>query len=231
MKHRILAVDDEQQMLDLIDACLPGETYEVSAETNTSKVLGRIDSEDIDLILLDVMMPYKDGWELLKEVKQQSRIPVIMLTALGDTEQVVQGLHGGADDYITKPFEPKELTARIEAVLRRIRPQEDEKTHRAKGILIKEETREAFAKEIPLPLTKKEFEILLHFVRAPGRVFTREQLLDIVSTLGEKGMDRTIDAHVKNIREKLKQAVPEETFIETVWGVGYRLPQESGHRK
>lgn len=231
MKYHILAVDDEQQMLDLIRACLPQDTYDVAAETDSSKVQARISDEEIDIVLLDVMMPFKDGWELLREIKQHSSIPVIMLTALGDTEQVVQGLHGGADDYITKPFEPSELTARIEAVLRRTRPRQEEQVHRANGIEMNEETREVFVNGYALLLTKKEFELLLHFVRAPGRVYTRDQLLDIISTLGEQGTDRSIDAHIKNIREKLKQAIPEKTFIETVWGVGYRLPQESGQIK
>jgi DNA-binding response OmpR family regulator len=226
MTTQILAVDDEEQMLDLIAACLPSDVYHVTGENRPEQVPAVMKSQKFDLILLDIMMPEMSGWELLKQLKQQEQsLPVIMLTALGETEQIVYGLQAGADDYVTKPFEPSELMARIEAVLRRSKTASSSSSlFRAAGIEINTETREVHANGAAVSLTKKEFEILAKLVKFPGRVFTRDQLLDAISEFGEAGMDRSIDAHIKNIREKMKEVQAGHGFIETVWGIGYRLP-------
>lgn len=231
MKYRILAVDDEQKMLDLMEVCLSAEKYLLFTEREALAVMQKIRQEQIDLVLLDIMMPEKDGRELLLEIKQTNQAPaVIMLTALGDTEDIVKGLYAGADDYITKPFEPSELTARIDAVLRRTQfvASSNSLIYQAHGIEMNENTREVNVEGEALIFTKKEFEILFYMVRSPGQVFTRDQLLDIISSIGEQGTDRSIDAHIKNIREKLKQKQPERVYIETVWGIGYKVPQEGG---
>ncbi|WP_147805321.1 response regulator transcription factor [Alkalicoccus halolimnae] len=227
MATQILAVDDEEQMLDLIAACLPSDIYQVTGESRPEQVLEVIKNKKFDLILLDIMMPEMSGWELLKHLKLQQSQPVIMLTALGETEQIVYGLQAGADDYVTKPFEPSELMARIEAVLRRSKTASSSSSLlRAAGIEINTETREVFAEGTAVSLTKKEFEILVKLVKSPGRVFTRDQLLDTISEFGEARMDRSIDAHIKNIREKMKEVQADHEFIETVWGIGYRLPAD-----
>ncbi|PTL38726.1 response regulator transcription factor [Alkalicoccus saliphilus] len=228
MSRHILAIDDEAQMLDLITACLNSTDFQVTGISDPAKASGMIRQKTYDLVLLDIMMPKKSGWELLEEIRRlPDSPPVIMLTALGETNQVVRGLHEGADDYITKPFEPSELAARMDAVLRRGSMKREKMTaYEANGVEVDTASRTVKADGREVVLTKKEFDLLACLIRSPGQVFTRDQLLDAAAAAGEERLDRSIDAHIKNIREKMKAVAPEKTVIETIWGVGYRLPEK-----
>ncbi|TVP87192.1 MAG: DNA-binding response regulator [Alkalicoccus sp.] len=227
MSRHILAVDDEEQMLDLITACLKGTSRMITGVSDANQAAAMLQQKKYDLVLLDIMMPEKSGWELLEEIRRlEDPPPVIMLTALGETNHVVRGLQRGADDYVTKPFEPSELAARIEAVLRRGSTKSEKiTTYNVNGVEVDTAFRTVKADGREVGLTKKEFDLLACLIASPGQVFTRDQLLDVAAAAGEERMDRSIDAHIKNIREKMKKAVPGKTVIETIWGVGYRLPE------
>ncbi len=228
MSRHILAIDDEDQMLDLITACLKGPGRQITGVSDVDKAAELLQRKKYDLVLLDIMMPKKSGWELLEEIRRlEDPPPVIMLTALGETSQVVRGLQKGADDYVTKPFEPSELAARIEAVMRRGGGSRKSGTaYEVNGVKLDTASRSVKAGSREVVLTKKEFDLLACLIQSPGQVFTRDQLLDAAAAVGEERMDRSIDAHIKNIREKMKAVAPEKTVIETIWGVGYRTPEE-----
>ncbi|MCD8509160.1 MAG: response regulator transcription factor [Bacillus sp. (in: Bacteria)] len=175
-----------------------------------------------------MMMPEVDGFELLKTLRGhlENQIPVILLTALGDTERVVEGLKLGADDYMVKPFEPKELAARIGSILRRtknIKHKED--TFTVKELLFQPSSYQISFKGQTLPLTKKEFQIFYRLASNRGRVYSRDHLLELEWGMEYEGDNRTVDTHIKNIREKLKAVSYNEPVIETVWGIGYKVPE------
>lgn len=226
MAERVLIVDDEQEMRTLIKLCLSDKTYDVSEATNGAEALEDIRRHHVHLVILDIMMPEVDGFELLKNMREElnSKTPVILLSALGDTERMVKGLQLGADDYVTKPFEPRELNARVESVLRRSFYHKNPESSFAMGELIffpnKYEIR---YKDKALPLTKKEFSIFHRLAVNPGKVFSREQLLNLEWDMTYEGDLRTVDTHIKNIREKLKSAGHTGKVLETVWGIGYKV--------
>ncbi|WP_280771462.1 response regulator transcription factor [Salipaludibacillus daqingensis] len=225
-EKRILIVDDEQEMRTLLKLCLSEKNYHVSEATNGIEAIEAINNHNISIVILDIMMPEIDGFELLKMLRQEldRKTPVILLSALGDTERVVQGLQLGADDYIVKPFEPRELTARIESVLRRSQLQKtaDQSFH-LKGLDFYPNKYQIIYGGVPLPLTKKEYSIFHRLATNPGRVYSREQLLNLEWQMPYDGDLRTVDTHIKNIREKLKIEGYEGTVIETVWGIGYKV--------
>jgi len=176
-----------------------------------------------DLVLLDVMMPQLDGWATLKRIREEVSIPVIMLTARGDVPDRVQGLRMGADDYIAKPFDGRELAARVQAVLRRTTGQvEAEAPVRRAGLLLRPAERTAAYAGRPLALTPKEFDLLALLAAHPGQAFSREKLLDRIWGPDYEGDTRTVDSHIKNLREKLGGGAG---LIATVWGVGYRFAE------
>jgi len=225
-EDRILIVDDEQEMRTLLKLCLSEKNYHLSEATNGTEALEVIKDHDISIVILDIMMPEIDGFELLKMLRQEleQKTPVILLSALGDTERVVKGLQLGADDYIVKPFEPRELTARIESVLRRSHLQKNvDQSFQLKGLEFHPNKYQITYHDIPLPLTKKEFSIFHRLATNPGRVYSREQLLNLEWEMPYEGDLRTVDTHIKNIREKLKAEQYEGTVIETVWGIGYKV--------
>jgi two-component system response regulator ResD len=226
VEDRILIVDDEQEMRTLLKLCLSEKNYYVSEATNGTEALEVIKNHDISIVILDIMMPEIDGFEVLKMLRQEleQKTPVILLSALGDTERVVKGLQLGADDYIVKPFEPRELTARIESVLRRSDFQKNtDQSFQLKGLEFYPNKFQINFNDIPLPLTKKEFSIFHRLATNPGRVYSREQLLNLEWKMPYEGDLRTVDTHIKNIREKLKAERYEGTVIETVWGIGYKV--------
>ncbi|OLO40973.1 DNA-binding response regulator [Alkalihalophilus pseudofirmus] len=219
-------VDDERDMRELISICLQGEYETIEAE-NGDVALELFESQPVDLVLLDVMMPIMDGFSVLSEMKQIEKmkdIPVILLTALGDTDDIVRGLTQGADDYIVKPFEPREMVARIQSVLRRSAITED--TFEIHQLIFDQEKYQVSYNGKIVPLTKKEFQLFFRLASRPGRVYSREQLVELEWDFTFDGDARNVDAHIKNIREKLKKTGYTHKVIETVWGIGYQVVQE-----
>jgi len=210
-------------MRDLIRLYLQTEFTVLEAEDGLA-ALRQIGAEEPSLVLLDVMMPHLDGWATLQRIREESATPVIMLTARGDVPDRVQGLRMGADDYIAKPFDGRELVARVQAVLRRTNsPAEGQMAIRRGALLINPEKRTATFGDRALSLTPKEFDLLTLLAAHPGQAFPRERLLDRVWGADFEGDIRTVDSHIKNLREELGEGAG---MIATVWGIGYRFVEE-----
>lgn len=223
-RHRVLVVDDEPRMRELIRLYLASE-FAVAEAADGLAALRHVRSEETDLVLLDLMMPHLDGWETLKRLREETAVPVIMLTARGDVPDRVQGLRMGADDYIAKPFDGRELAARVQALLRRSTGRTEAAIPVRRGeLLLRAGDRIADYKGKPLTLTPKEFDLLVLLASHPGQAFSRERLLDRIWGPDYEGDARTVDSHVKNLREKLGEG---SALIATVWGVGYRFVEES----
>ena len=229
-KTHILVVDDDPNIAQLIKMYLDREGYEVSVRGRGDTALECFHTEKIHLILLDVMLPGLDGWQVLREIRQSSRVPIIMLTAKDETFDKVLGLELGADDYITKPFENKELIARVKAVLRRAVPEAApaEPAGGTQGLSFSQlyislDTYEVIYRGQPVEMPPKELEVLYFLASHPNRVFTREQLLEQVWGFDFFGDSRTVDGHVKRLREKLSGCEEYGWQIKTVWGVGYKF--------
>ncbi|TMW73922.1 response regulator transcription factor [Alteribacter natronophilus] len=225
---KILIVEDEIQMQNLLSFCLKSMDAQITKADSGEQALSIIKNEPFDIILLDILMPGMSGFEVLEQLeKEGSPVPVVILSALGETEEVVRGLNAGAYDYVTKPFEPQELLARVQSVIRRTnQPKVSKKRKVNGGIVLDTEDMMVLYRERPVPLTKKEFHLFARLFLNPGRVYTREQLLYLEwDDLDERDY-RNVDAHIKNVREKLKSAGVERKVIETVWGIGYRIPVE-----
>jgi DNA-binding response OmpR family regulator len=224
MTDTILIVDDEQHIIDLARMYLEQAGYAVASALEGNSALELIFSADPPtLIVLDLMLPGLDGWEICKRVRARSDVPIIMLTARSDDIDRIVGLELGADDYLTKPFNPRELVARIRAILRRAdrRPStEKERTITLENLAIYPERRLVTVDGSPVDLRLKEFDLLLTLTENKGMVFSREKLLDVVWGYDFPGETRTVDVHIAHLRHKLKRMRP---TIETVWGVGYRL--------
>ncbi|MSP11971.1 MAG: response regulator transcription factor [Chloroflexi bacterium] len=220
----ILVVDDETNIVNLVSLYLKADGYQVVAASGGRQALDAFHAHAPDLIVLDLMLPGIDGWEVCQRIRQESQVPVIMLTARTDDVDKIVGLELGADDYLVKPFNPRELLARIKAVLRRteqsISLKSAAKTMKIGEINIDVERREVRVQGKLVALRAKEFDLLLAFATNLGFVLSREQLLTNVWGYEFYGDTRTVDVHVAHLREKLKQA---DVNIETVWGIGYKL--------
>lgn len=220
---RILIIDDEPKIVDMIDSYLRSEGFVSAGITNPEESFSRMATFNPDLIILDIMMSPVNGIDILKELRQKSDLPVILLTAKADEIDKLLGLELGADDYITKPFSLRELSARIRVVLRRTTGKNSEGQFLKFGnILIDSVRMEVSCSGVAITLTRTEFKILESLVSHPGRVFTRLQLLD---ELGETyiGYERTLDTHVSNLRKKLEKCPKNDAHIQTVYGIGYKL--------
>lgn len=221
MKH-ILIVDDEQRMRELLTLYLTPIGYQCTAVSSGQDAINAIQTEDFDLILLDVMMPVMDGWETCKSIRKISEIPIIMLTARSTQTDIVKGFHTGADDYIVKPFNAPELIARIQAILRRVSASTTA-TIQLDGLFWNPDAYTVHFHNKPIKLTPKEFGILGLFLQYPNYVFQREDLLVGIWGNETDTEGRTIDSHIRNIRDKLKAAhFPIDEVLLTVWGVGYK---------
>ncbi|MEF9951508.1 MAG: response regulator transcription factor [Clostridium sp.] len=218
---KILLVDDDVNISELVELYFQKEGYKVFKAHNGNDALELFKDKEPDIIVLDIMMPVKDGYEVLKEIRKTSQVPVIMLTAKGETFDRVLGLELGADDYIVKPFETKELVARVRAVLRRYKPQEQSRKIEYKDLSIDPDSYTILYKGGNVDMPPKEFDLVNFLSSNPNKVFTRDQLLYKVWGYDYPGDSRTVDVHVKRIREKLKEN--EEWGIKTVWGVGYKF--------
>lgn len=220
--RKILIVDDEDRMRNLISLYLSPAGYECISVSSGVKAIHYLSKHLCDLVVLDVMMPEMDGWETCNRMREFSDVPIIMLTARTDKSDIVKGLNTGADDYITKPFDSGELLARIEAIFRRAKPEED-KTIRFKGLTWNEDSYSLSYRDKVIQVTPKEFSLVGLLLKHPRRVFTREQLLTIIWGLEAGTEDRTIDSHIRNIRDKLRNAgFPIDEHLTTVWGIGYK---------
>ncbi len=224
MNSKILIVDDESNIVELIRLYLEKEGFFTVSAKNGTEALAKFRSENPDLIILDIMIPEPDGWQVCREIRRSSNVPIIMLTAKSETFDKVLGLELGADDYLTKPFEAKELVARVKAVLRRTETKEGEQkkviTFENLSINIDNYELEINGKLIDVP--PKELELLYFLASNPNRVYTREQLLEEVWGFDYFGDSRTVDVHIKRLREKL-ESVESNWQLKTVWGVGYKF--------
>lgn len=221
---KVLIVDDEFEMRQLLRLYLQQENYLLDEAEDGREAYDKILKNDYDLMILDVMMPLMDGWETLRQVRKSSDIPIIMLTAKGSIQDKVQGLSTGADDYLVKPFEEAELMARVQALLRRTQHHDrNDEVLKYKGIILNLTSRDAIYQGEVLDLTQTEFDLLQTFIVHRGKVLSREQLVELIWGIEFMGEDRTVDSHIKNLREKLQEAKIEKSLVKTVWGIGYKV--------
>lgn len=227
MSKIIMVVDDEKRLVSLVESYLTQEGYRVVSANNGKEALPIASREKPDLIILDIMMPEMDGYEFMHEHRKEHDTPIILLTARVDDEERVIGLELGADDYITKPFRPRELVARVRAVLRRAGKTEPQaKVLQVVDITLDRDTREVTVADKSVDLTPSEFDLLAALMTSPGRVFSRLDLLDILQGIRYEGYERTIDTHIKNLRAKIEADPRSPKYIETIYGVGYRFRRE-----
>ena len=219
--QKILVVDDEARMRKLVADFLVREGYEVLEAGDGEKAMDIFYAEkDIALIILDVMMPRMDGWQVLREIRESSQVPVIMLTARSDEKDELKGFDLGVDEYVTKPFSPRTLVARVEAILRRTSPQEGNDKIELSGIVLDKSAHQVTVDGRPVDLSFKEFELLTYFMENNGIALSREKILNHVWNYDYFGDARTIDTHVKKLRSKLGS---KGELIKTIWGMGYKL--------
>lgn len=224
MPQTILIVDDEKRLVSLVESYLAQEGYRVVTAFNGRDALVVADKEKPDLVILDIMMPEMNGYEFMRNHRTKHDTPIIMLTAKVEDDDKVIGLELGADDYVTKPFKPRELMARVRNVLRRMGKSEPTgKTLKVSDIVLDRDTREITVGERNIDLTPSEFDLLAALMATPGKVFSRLDLLDVIQGVRYEGYERTIDTHVKNLRSKVEIDPRNPHYIETVYGVGYRL--------
>ena len=220
-KLKVLVVDDESRMRKLVKDFLTKSNYEVVEAEDGSQALDIFfESKDIALIILDVMMPKMDGWQVCREIRNYSKVPIIMLTARGDERDELQGFQLGVDEYISKPFSPKILVARVEAILRRTNPGQEEEKMEAGGIVLDKAAHLVKIDGQEIELSYKEFELLAFFMENKGIALSREKILNNVWNYDYFGDARTIDTHVKKLRSKMGE---KGDCIKTIWGMGYKF--------
>ena len=225
MAVSVLVAEDDKNIAELLQMYLEKEGYAVTIAYDGGQALTKFRAIQPDLVLLDVMMPVMDGWGVCRTIRNESQTPIIMLTAKGETDDKVSGLKAGADDYITKPFEMREVLARMEAVLRRSGTVAGEKSDRRlvyDKLVVDMDAFELMVDGKKVDAPPKEMELLYHLASSPNRVYTRNQLLDEVWGFDYFGDSRTVDVHVKRLREKL-EGVSDKGSVKTVWGVGYKF--------
>ena len=223
-KEKILIVDDDKNICDLLRMYLEKEGYTVIMEHNGVDAVNTFNTENPDLVLLDIMLPQLDGWQVCREIRKLGETQIIMLTAKDETFDKVLGLELGADDYVTKPFDTKEIVARIKAVLRRTTATKssDMKEVRYDKLIINLSNYDMKVNGVSVDTPPKELELIYHLASNPDRVFTRDQLLDDVWGFDYYGDSRTVDVHIKRLRDKLK-GVSDEWELRTIWSVGYKF--------
>ena len=227
MSNKILVVDDDLNICELLKLYLENEGYTAFVANDGQAAVDTFAAKNPELVLLDIMLPKMDGWQVCREIRKTSSVPIIMLTAKGETFDKVLGLELGADDYVTKPFDAKEVMARIKAVLRRSKGEsgtaaQEKKTVSYDKLEINIENYEMKVNGVVVDTPPKELELIYHFASNPNRVYTRDQLLDEVWGFDYYGDSRTVDVHVKRLREKL-EGVSDKWSLKTVWGVGYKF--------
>jgi DNA-binding response OmpR family regulator len=233
MSKTILVIDDDATIRDVLERYLRREGFAVRTTADGQTALQTVSTEKPDLIVLDLMLPQLDGWEVCRRLRAETTVPILMLTARGEEYERILGLGLGADDYVTKPFSPGEVVARIKAIFRRIdmaravAPLREELIH-ARSIVIDPRTRQATVSGKQVSLTPKEFD-LLHFLAShPRQVFSQQQLLDQIWSYTYAGQTSTVTVHIRHLREKIEEDPARPQLIETVWGVGYRFNDARG---
>lgn len=226
--YNILIADDNKQIVSILSEYCKKNNFTVTVVYDGEKALDFSKKENFDIILLDVMMPKMDGFEVCKEIRKSSNVPIIMITAKGEDYEKIMGLEIGADDYIVKPFSPGEVIARINAILRRLIPKEEENTNNSKlfiydNLIINLNNFSVSINSEFISLTKKEIEILWTLANNPKKVFTRDDLLDTIWGFDYFGDSRTVDSHIKRLRSKLDNYEHKNWNIKTIWGVGYKF--------
>jgi len=221
---KILIIEDERELTKVLQAYLERSNYEVLAAYDGDDGKKQWEEKNPDLVLLDLNLPGRDGLELAKEMRRTKNTPVIMTTARVDEVDRLLGLELGADDYVIKPYSPREVVARVKAVLRRVndRPVEEPIKSKISGLDIDPSMHQVTVKGQPVNLTPTEFDILSTLASHPGHVFTRQQLIEETQGVSIEGNERSIDVHIKNLRHKLRTADPETDYVKTIFGVGYR---------
>lgn len=226
-KLKALIVDDEWNMRNLLRIYLTKQGFEMKEASNGKEALVITDQESFDIILLDLMMPDMDGWEVCKKIREKLMTPILMLTARTETKDKVQGLGIGADDYVTKPFDPEELMARVFALIRRSAHLQTQAIAEVKievsDMMIYPDGRQVLIHNQPVELTQKEFDLFVLLAKNPQRAYSREVLVENLWGHDYLGESRVIDTHVKNIREKIQRAGLSYNPVQTVWGVGYKF--------
>jgi DNA-binding response OmpR family regulator len=229
MSRTILVVDDEPEIVRLVRSYLEQDGYRVVTAYNGEEALYTVRHEKPDLVVLDVLMPKMDGLEFTRRVRREQDVPIIMLTARAEETDRIVGLEMGADDYVTKPFSPREVVARVRAVLRRAQPSDERQPPpvvRVGPITLNRSTHIVTIDGEPADLTPTEFDVLDTLMSAPGRVYSRAEILEAVQGVAFEAYERTVDAHVKNLRKKIEPHPANPDYILTVRGVGYRLNPE-----
>ena len=225
--RHIFIVEDEQKIASLLDDYLKEAGFRTSTQSNGDRVIAQIKKDPSDLILLDIMLPGKNGIELCREIRQFSNVPIIMITARVEEIDRLLGLELGADDYICKPFSPREVVARVKSIFRRL----DAKplTHNLVigSISLDDKTHQVLIDKQVLSLTPNEFGLLKVMMSQPNRVFSRNELINRIQGYDFEGYDRTIDTHIKNLRKKIAQRLPGQEIISTVYGIGYKFSASS----
>lgn len=226
---KVLIIDDEEKIVEVIKSYIENEGFITAVAYNGKQALEQYKSFRPDLVILDLMLPDVSGEEICNQIRKIGDTPIIMLTAKVEEEYILNGLHIGADDYITKPFSPKQLIARTKAVLRRTQNTDADKTpliYNQGDLVINIESHSVKRGGIAVNLTPVEFEILLKLAKHPNKVFTREELIAFVLGEDYEGYDRTIDTHIKNLRQKIETNTKDPQYVLTVYGVGYRFGGE-----
>jgi two-component system response regulator BaeR len=221
--EHILVVEDEKKIAEILNDYLRNEGYNVSLVSRGDEVIEKVKSIQPALMLLDLMLPGLDGISICREIRKFSNLPIIIVTAKVEEIDRLIGLEMGADDYICKPFSPREVVARVKAVLRRARPSDAPQRLIVGPIVLDENTRQVTIEDSILNLTPSEFGLLNVMIASPERVFSRGELLDRVQGYRFEGYDRTIDSHIKNLRKKIAECLPDKEVIQTIYGVGYKF--------
>jgi two-component system response regulator BaeR len=224
--QHILIVEDEEKIATLLQDYLEKSGFRASMLDRGDTVISFVKEKSPDLILLDIMLPGLEGMEVCREIRKFSSVPIIMITAKVEEIDRLLGLELGADDYICKPFSPREVVARVKAVLRRMSPAPDEKVLSTGTITLNEETHQVTVNDEELKLTPSEFKLLKVMMSHPNRVFSRNDLVNLVQGYEFEGYDRTIDTHIKNLRKKIAEVLPDQEIISSVYGEGYKFTAE-----
>lgn len=225
--RHILVVEDEKKIADLLCDYLKEAGFRTSTQDNGNRVISQVKKDAPDLILLDIMLPGKDGMELCREIRQMSNIPIIMITARVEEIDRLLGLELGADDYICKPFSPREVVARVKTVFRRVHAEPRTNNLVVGSISLDDESHQVMIGNHMLNLTPNEFGLLKIMMSRPNRVFSRSELINRVQGYGFEGYDRTIDTHIKNLRKKIGRHLAGQDIISTVYGIGYKFSVSS----
>lgn len=228
----ILVVDDEKEIADLVEIYLVSDGYKVFKANNAKEGLEILDQEEIHLVLLDIMMPGMDGLEMCRKIRETNNIPIIMLSAKSTDLDKILGLGTGADDYVVKPFNPLELTARVKSQLRRytqlgnLNQQGSSQVYKCGGLMINDENKEVTVDGEPIKLTPIEYNILLLLVKNAGKVFSIDQIYEKIWNEDAIGADNTVAVHIRHIREKIEINPKEPRYLKVVWGVGYKIEKQ-----